>query len=424
MITRTKISAAAVLAALAASAPASAETIAIVGATVWERPGKKLDNATVVVRDGVIASVGAGAAPAGATVIDGKGKIVTAGLIAAYTQIGLVEIELEPSSNDGRFDDGDGADAIHAAYRARDAYDPRAVAVPVARQGGVTSAVSGPSGGLIAGQSAWFTLGDSDVPAAPVRAAAAMNAKLGNGATRSGSRGMAIEKLREVLADAQVYGRNRAAYDRNQSRRLAAERLDLEALQPVLRGALPLVVHADAESDIRAALDIAREYRLKLTIVGGTEAWRVAPALAQAKVAVILDPSLNLPSDLGALDVRDDNAAALAAAGVDVAVVMLDEGGRGDPSQARTIRQLAGMAVARGLPWDKALAALTTVPAAIFGVTDRGTVTRGAAGDLVVWTGDPLELSTRAEAVIIGGVVQGTTSHQTRLLEKYRRLTK
>lgn len=422
MTTSRTISTAAVLAALAASAPASAETIAIVGATVWERPGKKLDNATVVVRDGVIASVGAGAAPAGATVIDGKGKIVTAGLIVAYTQIGLVEIELEPSSNDGRFGDGD--DAIHAAYRARDAYDPRAVAVPVARQGGVTSAVSGPSGGLIAGQSAWFTLGDSDVPAPPVRAVAAMNAALGNGATRSGSRGMAIEKLREVLADAQVYGRNRAAYDRNQSRRLAAERLDLEALQPVLRGALPLVVYADAESDIRAALEIAREYRLKLTIVGGTEAWRVAPALAQAKVAVILDPSLNLPSDLGALDVRDDNAAALAAAGVDVAVVMLDEGGRGDPSQARTIRQLAGMAVARGLPWDKALAALTTVPAAIFGVTDRGTVTRGAAGDLVVWTGDPLELSTRAEAVIIGGVVQGTKSHQTRLLEKYRTLTK
>jgi imidazolonepropionase-like amidohydrolase len=78
--------------------------------------------------------------------------------------------------------------------------------------------------------------------------------------------------------------------------------------------------------------------------------------------------------------------------------------------------------VARGLPWDKALAALTTVPAAIFGVTDRGTVTRGAAGDLVVWSGDPLELSSRAETVIIGGVVQGTQSHQTRLLEKYRTL--
>jgi imidazolonepropionase-like amidohydrolase len=417
------IGTAAVLAAMVANAaPAAAETIAIVGATVWERPGKKLDNATVVVRDGVIASVGAGAAPAGATVIDGKGKIVTAGLIAAFTQIGLVEIELEPSSSDGRFDGDGGGDEVHAAYRARDAYDSRAVAVPVARQGGVTSAVSGPWGGLIAGQSAWFTLADSDLPAPPVRSPASMNARLGGAAISNGSRGAAIERLREVLADAQVYGRNRAAYDRNQSRRLAAGRLDLEALQPVLRGALPLVVHADAESDIRAALEIAREFRLKLTIVGGTEAWRVASQLAQAKVAVILDPSLNLPSDLAALDVRDDNATVLAAAGVDVAVVMLDEGGRGDPSQARTIRQLAGIAVARGLPWDKALAALTTVPAAIFGVTDRGTVTRGAAGDLVVWSGDPLELSTRAEAVIIGGVVQGTQSHQTRLLEKYRKL--
>jgi imidazolonepropionase-like amidohydrolase len=112
----------------------------------------------------------------------------------------------------------------------------------------------------------------------------------------------------------------------------------------------------------------------------------------------------------------------LVAAGVDVGVVMLEGGGRGDGTFARTLRQLAGMAVARGLPWEKGLAALTTVPARVYGVRDRGTVTRGAAADLVVWGGDPLELSSRAEVVIVGGIVQSQVSHQTRLLERYRTL--
>jgi len=407
-----------VLALLAAATPAAAETIAIVGATVWERPGKKLDNATVVIRDGAIAQVGAGvAAPAGARVIDGKGKVVTAGFIEAFTQIGLATIDLEPSSVDGRMG-AVGDDEIHAAYRARDAFDGRSVTIPVARTGGVTSVVAAPVGALIAGQSSWYTLADPPTGAAPapIVAAAGMNAALGGGATRTGSRGTAIERLREALDDAASYQRNRAAYERNQERRLAAERLDLEALGPVLRGQVPLVIRADAESDLRAALDIARERRLRLVIVGAGEGWRVAADLAAAKVPVILDPSANLPGNLAAIDVRDDNATVLAAAGVDVAISTL-----GDPWQARTIRQLAGMAVARGLPWDQGLAALTTVPAKIYGGgARRGTVARGAAGDVVVWSGDPLELSSRAEVVIIGGVVQSAVTHQTRLRDRYR----
>jgi len=150
-------------------------------------------------------------------------------------------------------------------------------------------------------------------------------------------------------------------------------------------------------------------------IAGGTEAWKVAAELAKAKVPVILDPTSNLPGALEAPDVRDDAAAALRKAGVDVAISTLGNG-----SAARTIRQLAGNAVAEGLPWADALAALTTVPAKIYGISDRGTVTKGAVADVVVWTGDPLEIATRAETVIIGGVVQSLETHQTKLLKKYR----
>ncbi len=403
-------------AVLAAPAPGAAETIAIEGATVYVTPDKQLDDATVVIVDGKITAIGAGAkVPAGATRIDGAGKIVTAGLIEAHSQLGLVLVDQEGSGNDGQLSLD--ADKVHAAYRVADAYDADAITLPVARTGGVTSAVAVPSGGLVAGQSAWISLADGLTVDDAVRASAAMHAALGNdaGAASGGSRGRAITMLRELLDDAAAYGKTKGAYDRGQSRELAASRGDLEALAPVLRGALPLVVSAESETDIRAALRLAKARKLRLVIVGGTEAWKVADELAKAKVAVILDPTQNLPWKLEAPDVRDDAAATLAAAGVQVAISTM-----GNASAARTLRQLAGNAVAEGMSWQAALAALTTVPAAIYGVTDRGTVEPGKVADVVVWSGDPLELSTRAEVVIIGGVVQSLETHQSKLFRKHR----
>jgi imidazolonepropionase-like amidohydrolase len=307
-------------------------------------------------------------------------------------------------------------DPVHAAYDARDGFDPRGVTVPVARSGGITTVVAAPDGGLIAGQSAVFTL---DGTADPVVAPPAMFAQLGSGggAAVGGSRGRAIELLREVLDDARTYGRDRGAYERNAKRHMIADRLDLEALQPVLRGTSPLFVSAHAEADIRAALRIARDFKVRVVIVGGSEAWRVAADLAKAKVPVVLDPTDNLPRMLEASDVRDERATILAAAGVQVAVSTLGNG-----LQARTLRQLAGIAVGYGLPWDQALAAVTTVPAEMHGLKGRGVVEKGAIADVVVWSGDPLELSSAAEVVIIGGVVQPNVSHQTLLLDRYRTL--
>ena len=400
---------------LASVATAAAQPIAITGATVYSTPERKFENATVVVQNGVVTAFGVGVGvPAGTKIIDGRGKIVTAGMIESFTAIGLVEIDNESSSSDGRFRD---PSKIHAAFRAVDALDLRSVAIPVARTGGVTSAVSGPTGGLLAGQSAWFSLADSVKPLPPIVAPAGMNAALGFGVIAGGSRGEAIEALRELLDDAAQYDKNRAAFDRNQSRKLAAERLDLEALVPVLRGRVPLVVEANAESDIRALLQLARERRLRIILAGGAEAWRVAEELAAATVPVVLDPTANLPGELSAIDVRDDNATVLAQAGVAVAISKL-----GDASQARNIRQLAGIAVANGLTWEQGLASVTSVPAALFGKPLRGLITVGGAADLVVWSGDPLELSSRAEVVLINGVPQSLQTHQTRLRDRYRRM--
>lgn len=405
-----------VVAALAGVA--HAEPIAIVGAKVYVKPGQAIDNATVVIDRGRITAVGAGArVPAGAKTIDGKGKVVTAGLIDGISSVGLVGIELEPQSVDGRFPATDAihADPVHASYQARDGFDPHDVNVAVARAGGVTAVVATPAGGLVSGQSAAFTL---DGSGEPIRAPVAMNVALGpNAGTAGGSRGKTIELLRELLDDARAFGRDRAGYEKNAKRRMLADRLDLEALQGVLARRVPLIVDAQGEADIRAALRLATEFNVRIVIAGGTEAWRVAKELAAAKVPVLLDPTANLPSDLEASDVHDDAAAVLDKAGVQVAISTL-----GGSWNARTIRQLAGNAVAHGMTWDHALAAITSVPAAVFGLTGRGTVERGAVADVVVWSGDPLELATGADVVIIGGVVQSLENHQTKLLQRYRRV--
>jgi imidazolonepropionase-like amidohydrolase len=411
------------VAAWLAPAAAAAQAIVIEGATVWTAPGRKLEGATIVVQGGRIAAVGAAAqAPPDARRIDGRGKVVTAGLIDAYTRIGLVEIDLEAASNDADFASDPGG--IHAAYRVVDGYNPLSVAIPVARAGGVTSVIAVPAGGLAAGASGWMLLHEAIAADAVVaRAPLAMHVALGGPALASsgGSRGRAVERLRELLDDAAQYARRRADYERNQTRRFAASRLDLEALAQVTAGRLPLVVNADRATDILAALRLAAERRVRIAVAGAAEAWLVADRLAAARVPVILDPSDNLPTSFDRLRVRGDAAAVLAKAGVAVSLSSM-----GGSANVGALRQLAGLAVAAGLSWDDALAAVTRNPAELFarppGEPARGVIAPGAAADLVVWSGDPFEIATRVEHVLIGGAPQPLVTRQTRLLERYRRV--
>jgi imidazolonepropionase-like amidohydrolase len=402
-----------------ALAQASDSAIAITNATVHVEPGTVIHDATIVIRGGVVRQVGKGvAAPQGARIIDGKDKVVTAGLIEADTQLGLVEVSLEHTTREGVFGSGTGDDAIHAAYRVVDGYNPNSVAIPVARSEGITSAVAVPHGGLISGTSGWFSLARSGPGNTAARAPLAMYASLGEAALSNaqGSRGLALMRLREALDDARQYNRQRRSYERNQSRAFAASRLDLEALVPVVQGRMPLIIRVNRASDILAAIGLGKELGVRVIIAGGVEAWMVASELAAASVGVIMNPEHNMPSSFDSVHVRDDNATALANAGVDVVISTM-----GSASSASGLRQLAGMAVANGMSHAQALAAVTTAPARLLGV-DRGAIKTGAVADLVVWSGDPFELSSRAEHVIIGGAEQSTRNRQDELFERYRTL--
>lgn len=396
----------------------SAQELAIVGGTVHPVSGPAIEGGTVLVRDGRIVAVGRDVAvPADARRIDATGKVVTPGLFAPTGSLGLVEVDQVGDTDDASFARGD--DIVTAAFDVVDGLNPFSTLLPYNRLGGVTTAVAAPSGGLIAGQAAVIALSGDSPTAMLVRPRVAMFASFGEEGARAagGARGAAALRLREVFEDARYWRSNRAAFDRGETRELAASRLDLEALQPVLAGTMPLVVEAHRASDILAVLRIAREYGARPVILGGTEAWMVASELAAVGVPVILKPLTSLPAAFERLGARFDNAAILAAARVPIALSAFET------HRASSIAQEAGNAVRYGLPWEAALRAVTLAPAEIYGVAERtGSLEVGKSADLVVWSGDPFELSTRAEVVIIGGEVMPEWSRQRELFERYRTL--
>jgi imidazolonepropionase-like amidohydrolase len=230
-----------------------------------------------------------------------------------------------------------------------------------------------------------------------------------------GARSAVLLRLRALLDDARDYAANREAFNNGARREYTGTRQDLEALQPLLAGKAPLLAEVHRASDILVLLKLAREQRLRLVIIGGAEAWEVAPQLAAAQVPVVLDVFENLPSSFEMLGATFENAARLNAAGVEIAFSYAEH------YNPRNARQLAGNAVAHGLPVDVALAAITRNPERIYGAGNTlGTLEVGKTADLVVWDGDPLETSTLTTQVYVGGERVPTTTRQTLLRERYR----
>ena len=394
--------------------PMAAQTIAITGATVHPVAGAPIENSTVLVRDGRIVAVGVDVQiPDGAERLDATGYVVTPGLIDVGSVLGLSEVGAVDDTRDYNF----GADdPIRAAFDVVDGINPNSSLVPVNRLLGVTTALTSPSGGLIAGRAAMIDLTGASVDEMLVRPRAAMIASF-DVDDGGGARGGVSLRLREVLEDARFWRDNRAAFDRGAARSLAASRLDLEALQPVLGGEMPFVVTVDRASDIEAVLRIAADYGLDLVVRSGAEAWMVADELAAADVPVILRPLTNAPSSFARLGARFDNAALLNAAGVRVILTSFETHRAGD------LTWQAGNAVRAGLDWADALTSVTLTPAAVFGIgEDYGSIGAGMVANLVVWSGDPFELSSRPVHVMIRGELMPNTSRQRELLERYRDL--
>lgn len=434
---------------------ARAQDMAITNATVATGDGSEpVTGATVVVRGGRVVAAGPGVAvPAGTTVIDGTGKWVTPGLFAAVTSLGLSDVEGVDVSNDTAADES----PFSAALDIAPALNPASQHVAVSRARGITraSVFSRPSGSIFGGQGAVVDLGAD--PRMVVRPRAFQMVALGEfgGQLAGGSRTSAHALLRNALREAREYGtRGRlngpvAGGGEPQQRSLGDDipvdtrlidnnaergndvllsRFDAAALVPVVNGQQPLYVLVERAADIRAVLALRTEFpRLKLVLVGASEGWMAADEIARAGVPVIADPLDDLPSSFEQLAATQSNVARMMRAGVTVAIGGL-AGTTGD--QPRNAVQFAGNLVAlgrvpgaEGLRWGEAFATVTSVPARIAGYGDRfGVLRPGAAGDVVLWDGDPLELSSGVERVFIDGVEQPLTNHQTRLRDRYRDL--
>ena len=435
-----------------ANAQDAVGTWAITNATVVVGDGSApVEGGTVVVRGGKVVAAGAGVAvPAGAQVIDGTGKWVTPGIVATMTDLGLLDVDGVSETND--YTKGSGP--FSAALDAAPGINPAAQPIAVSRTGGVTRAAVVPAAGgsIFAGQGAVIDLGAD--PSAITAARVFQYVELGEtGATLAGgSRLTSHALLRNALREARDYGRSggdpqngqlrggaRAQADPgddipldprmaqtggNRDDDVLLTRFDVAALVPVVSGRQPLYVKADRASDIRAVLALRREFpALRLVLVGAAEGWLAASEIAAAGVPVIASGLVDLPGSFEQLAATQSNIGRMTAAGVRVAI-----GNLRDNDQPRYAPQYAGNLVAlsrvpgaSGLSWGQAFAAISSIPAEILGMGSRfGSLRAGRTGDVVLWDGDPLELSSAPVAVWIDGVAQPLDNHQTRLRERYR----
>lgn len=346
--------------------------------------------------------------PPGCVVHTQKGGELTAGFVAPLNLLGLMEVELEPSTHDDAWD----GDPVRAELRVSLAFNPRSVVIPVTRLGGITSAIITPTGGLVSGQAAWVTLDGGAQADSLVRPSVAMVADLRG----LGNRAAALVRLHELIDDARYYASHGMAREHAGLDELSASRLDLEAMLPVARGEIPLIVRADRASDLEALIAWRADVGVKLVIAGAAEGWLVADALAAAHIPVVVDPLVYGPGGYDQVAGRAENAGLMAKAGVQVMLL------QPEPQNQRALRFIAGNAVRGGLTHQAAIAALTSVPAGVFGVPDRGVIQVGAKADLDLWTGDPLDVTGRLAGLWIRGATVPLTSRQTALVDAWRAL--
>ena len=391
--------------AFALGAQANAQTIFVDDATVVAPNGTQ-SKTDIIVVDGVIQGRGARlTAPEGATTI--TGGWVTPGLFASMSSLGLTDIGSSGAGNDVASESSD----TNVSERAADSFNPRSVHVGNIRQNGITHAVVAPrSGGksIFAGTGAVVSLtGDFDSIIEPE---AFVMVDLGETGTirAGGSRAAALSQLRAAIEDADAFFKRYA--DTSDGGDILS-RQDARAFTRAARGDIPLLVRVNRAADIMRLIEIKNNNRsLKIILVGASEAWEVADEIAAANMRVILDPLKNLPDSFESVGSRLDNVIFLEKAGVDYALSNLGALGVTKPA---TLSQHAGAAVVEGLRWDQAFKAMSGTPANWFGITDTS---------VVVWDGDPMEVTSAAIAMSINGSAQSMSSRQKALRDRYNPL--
>ena len=366
-----------------------------------------LENADILIRDGIIVRIGNNLVSSRAIERDLSGKIISPGLIAPQTQLGIVEIELVPETRDDR------SDIYSAGLSIDSAFNPSSTLIPYNLTGGITLSLTTPSSsGLFSGLTSVFSLSGS-LENSLVNSNIALSANISGGEDSMAAK---VQLLRDSLSLSALIGSKKYLEIHRESflpDGVNYSTRDLLSLKRVVDKEIPLVVTANRASDILTLIDFAKTNNINLIINGAEEGWRVSKQLSEARVPVILQPIDNIPNSFNELGSRLDNASLLHNSGVKILI------GSHETHNAYLSRQGAGIAVSYGLPWEEALKGLTKNIAEVFKINKRGSIQPGYIADIVIWNGDPLEVTSFVEEVYLSGKSIPTRNRSMRLKERY-----
>ena len=385
-----------------------------------------IEKADILIRDGMIVRIGKNILSSRAVEEDLSGKVISPGLIAPQTQLGIVEIELIPETRDDR------SDIYSAGLSIDSAFNPSSTLIPYNLTGGITLSLTSPSSsGLFSGLTSAFSLSGS-LEESLISSNIALSANISGGEDSMAAKVMLLEdslKLAALTDFGQSPFITRGEIQNARSKRngvnyyeiyesslpkeVSYSARDLIALKRVINKEIPLVVRANRASDILALIGFAKTNDINLIINGAEEGWRVSRQLAEAEIPVILQPIDNIPNSFNELGSRLDNASLLHKSGVKILI------SSHETHNAYLSRQGAGIAVSYGLPWEEALKGLTKNIAEVFKIDKRGSIQPGYIADIVVWSGDPLEVTSFVEQVYLSGESVSTKNRSMRLKERY-----
>ena len=385
-----------------------------------------LENTDILIRDGIIVRIGKNLSSPRAEEKNLTGKVISPGFIAPQTQLGIVEIELIPETRDDR------SEIYSAGLNIDSAFNPSSTLIPYNLTGGITLSLTTPSSsGLFSGLTSVFSLSGS-LEESLVVSSIALSANISGGEDSVAAKILLLEDslnlagitdfgLSPFISKGEVQAAKSKNYQKNYyeiyesalPEGINYSARDLIALKMVVNREIPLVVKANRASDLIALIDFAKTKNINLIIHGAEEGWRVSRQLAEAKIPVILQPIDNIPNSFNELGSRLDNAYLLHKSGVKILI------GSHETHNAYLSRQGAGIAVSYGLPWEEALKGLTKNIADVFNLKKRGSIQSGYIADIIIWSGDPLEVTSFVEEAYLSGKAIPVKNRSMRLKDRY-----
>jgi imidazolonepropionase-like amidohydrolase len=390
-----------------------AETILIKNATIYDGNKNKPYEGHVLIDGNIIKKVSTNDMQ-GDFIIDASGKIVTPGLIATDTNIGIVEIGALSVTRD------DSSEIYKIGFSIYDAYNPNSTLIPWNRSNGITSALTIPqnTSSPIGGLGSFFVLdGELDITG---KKDMVMTGSLGGDSNHSRSEMYAV--IDDLLSFAKSINQKDLSADANISELIdnstIAEFMELHprdviALHKLVNNNLPLVMKAHRASDLLKLIEIKKKYNLNLIIMGAQEANLVKDAIAQNNIPLIINPINNIPGSFDELASNIKMAGMLEKADIELMFTAPRS------HNFHLIRQGAGVAVANGMSYETAIRGLSSTPAKVFGLEKRGEIKSGNFADIIIWDADPLEPSSMPEYVFINGKSIDLTTRSSRLRDRY-----